>query len=60
MNDEQTSGSKEQPLPGTGSNDAPAPSPASDRGSGQGNTQPVDQSTQEQIAEEREDAGGYG
>ena len=60
MNDEQTSDPKEQPLPGTGADDAPAPPPASDGGGGQGSTQPVDPSAQEQIAEEREDAGGYG
>ena len=53
MSDKQTSESKEQPLPGTGTDGAPAPSPASDGGGGQGATQPVDQSAQEQIAEER-------
>lgn len=60
MNDEQTSGSKEQPLPGTGADDAPAPTPQTDQGGGQGTTQPVDQSAQEEIAQDREDAGGYG
>lgn len=59
MSDEQTSGSKEQPLPGTGADGAPAPSPEPARSGGQGSTQPVDQSAQEQIAEDREDAGGY-
>lgn len=60
MSDEQTSGSKEQPLPGTGAGATPAPFPASEGGDGQGATQPVDQSAQEQIAEEREDTAGYG
>lgn len=60
MSDEQTSGSKEQPLPGTGTDAAPAPPPASEGGGGQGATRPVDQSAQEQIAEEREDTAGYG
>ena len=60
MSDAQTPGPKEQPLPGTGADNAPAPTPQADRGGGQGATQPVDQSAQEDIAQEREDAGGYG
>ena len=60
MSDEQAAGSKEQPLPGTGADSTPAPTPQADQGGGQGATQPVDQSAQDEVAQEREDAGGYG
>lgn len=60
MSDAPTPGSKEQPLPGAGASSAPAPAPQADRSGEQGAAQPVDQSAQEDIAQEREDAGGYG
>lgn len=60
MSDQQTSGPKEQPLPGAGSGGAPAPTPDTDRGGERGTMRPVDQSAQEQIAQDREDTAGYG